>query len=320
MEVLSDLYPKQFQYLKNVCLNSNQPNSIIISGSDYNLIRKIALNYAELLTSPNKYQDIDSILNVLNGENIDISPYIHIVEKIFLEDKKRFKKKIYRDDISLIHSTFKTKEDNFNNRVCIIDSLDDLAVDATNSLLKIIEEPNISTYFILLSHKKDNILPTIKSRSHCINFDRYNFNIFKKIFKNEHGDIHGDDLINYLYKLSKGSMEFTDKFISSNLKDLDDHFKKILVNSNLIKHNTADHYVDFIIRNKFTNEEIINFFNYCQLKINYEIQNNPKVKRKAIISMLDSYQYIDYIKNMYSVYNLKLEACLISLFSRLKNV
>ena len=84
MEALSDLYPKQFQYLKNVCLNSNQPNSIIISGSDYNLIRKIALNYAELLTSPNKYQDIDSILNVLNGENIDISPYIHIVEKIFL--------------------------------------------------------------------------------------------------------------------------------------------------------------------------------------------------------------------------------------------
>ena len=186
--------------------------------------------------------------------------------------------------------------------------------------MKIIEEPNISTYFILLSHKKDNILPTIKSRSHCINFDRYNFNIFKKIFINEHGDIHGDDLINYLYKLSKGSMEFTDKFISSNLKDLDDHFKKILENSNLIKHNTADHYVDFIVRNKFTNEEIINFFNYCQLKINYEIQNNPKVKRKTIISMLDSYQYIDYIKNMYSVYNLKLEACLISLFSRLKNV
>ena len=110
MEVLSDLYPNQFQYLKNVCLNSNQPNSIIITGSDYNIIRKIAFNYAELLTSPNKYQDIDNILNVLNGENIDISPYIHIVEKIFLEDKKKFKKKIYRDDISLIHSTFKTNQ------------------------------------------------------------------------------------------------------------------------------------------------------------------------------------------------------------------
>ncbi len=320
MEVLSDLYPKQFQYLKNVCLSSNQPNSIIISGSDYNLIRKIALNYAELLTSPNKYQDIDSILNVLNGENIDISPYIHIVEKIFLKDKKRFKKKIYRDDISLIHSTFKTKEDNFNNRVCIIDSLDDLAIDATNSLLKIIEEPNNSTYFILLSHKKDNILPTIKSRSHCINFGRYNFDIFKKIFKNEHGDIYGDDLINYLYKLSKGSIEFIDNFVNSNLNDLDDHFKKILENNNLIKYNTVDHYVDFINRNKFTNEEIINFLNYCQLKINYEIQNNPKIKRKSITSLLDSFQYIDYIKNMYSVYNLKLEACLISLFSKLKNV
>ena len=319
MEFLSDLYSKQFQYLKSVCLNNNQPNSLIISGSDFNLIRKIALNYAELLTNPNKYQDVESILKVLKGENIDISPYILIVEKTFLEDKKRFKKKIYRDDISLIHSTFKTKEGNFRNRVCIIDSLDDLAVDASNSLLKIIEEPNDSTYFILLSRKKANILPTIKSRSHCINFDRYNFDIYKKIFKNEHGDVHGDDLINYLYRLSRGSMEFSDKFMNSNLNDIDDHFKKILENNNLIKHNTADHYVNFIIRNKFTNEEVINFFNYCQLKINYEIQNNPKVKRISIISMLDSYYYIDYIKNMYSVYNLKLEACVISLFRNLKN-
>ena len=319
MEFLSDLYSKQFQYLKNVCLNSNQPNSLIISGSDFNLTRKIALNYAELLTNPNKYQDVESILKVLKGENKEISPYILIVEKTFLEDKKRFKKKIYRDDISLIHSTFKTKEDNFRNRVCIINSLDDLAVDASNSLLKIIEEPNDSTYFILLNRKKANILPTIKSRSHCINFDRYNFDIFKKIFKNEHGDAHSDDLINYLYKLSRGSMEFSDNFMNSNLDDLDDHFKKILENSNLIKHNTADHYVDFIIRNKFTNEEVINFFNYCQLKINYEIQNNPKIKRISIISMLDSYYYIDYIKNMYSVYNLKLEACVISLFRKLKN-
>ena len=319
MEFLSELYSKQFQYLKNVCLNSNQPNSLIISGSDFNLTRKIALNYAELLTSPNKYQDVESILKVLKGENIEISPYIFIVEKTFLEDKKRFKKKIYRDDISLIHSIFKTKEDNFRNRVCIINSLDDLAVDASNSLLKIIEEPNDSTYFILLSHKKANILPTIKSRSHCINFDRYSFDIFKKIFKNEHGDAHSDDLINYLYKLSRGSMEFSSNFMNSNLDNLDDHFKKILENSNLIKHNTADHYVDFIIRNKFTNEEVINFFNYCQLKINYEIQNNPKIKRISIISMLDSYYYIDYIKNMYSVYNLKLEACVISLFRKLKN-
>ena len=78
MQFLSDLYPKQFQYLKNICLNSNQPNSIIITGSDYNTIRKIAFNYAELLSSPNKYQDIDSILKVLNGENMDTSPYIHI--------------------------------------------------------------------------------------------------------------------------------------------------------------------------------------------------------------------------------------------------
>lgn len=320
MQNLSELYPKQFQYLINICLNKCQPNSIIISGSDSNITKKIAFNYAELLSATNKYKDMESIVKKLNDTNDNLSPFIHVVKKIFLEDKKRYKKKIYRDDISLIHSSLNTKEENNQNRICIIDSLDDLSIDASNSLLKIIEEPNDSSYFVLLSHKKGNILPTIRSRSHIINFDSLSYNTFKSTLRNELGDIHSDEIIEYLYKLSKGSLEFSYNFINSNLNDLDNHFKKIIEDKKLIKHNTADHYIDFINRNKFSSEEILNFFNYCQLKINYELQNNTNIKNKSIGDMIVSYHYINHIKNMYSIYNLKLETCLISLFSKLKYV
>jgi DNA polymerase-3 subunit delta' len=94
---------------------------------------------------------------------------------------------MYRDDISHISSFFKTKNESNNKRVCIIDAIDDLSLDAINSLLKIIEEPNINSHFILISHDNKKLLPTIISRSFQIKF-----NNFKK-----------DDFLSILYEIRR---------------------------------------------------------------------------------------------------------------------
>ena len=65
-----------------------------------------------------------------------------MITKIYLEDKKRFKNQIYRDDISNVHTFFQTKDEIDQKRVCIIKIIDDLSIEASNSLLKLIEEPN----------------------------------------------------------------------------------------------------------------------------------------------------------------------------------
>lgn len=52
----------------------------------------------------------------------------------------------------------------------IIDSVDDLNVNAANSLLKIIEEPRNNTYIFLISHQPYNLLATIRSRCRIIRF------------------------------------------------------------------------------------------------------------------------------------------------------
>lgn len=51
-------------------------------------------------------------------------------------------------------------------RVIIIDSVDDLTVNAANALLKHLEEPPPETVFLLINHRPECILPTIVSR--CI--------------------------------------------------------------------------------------------------------------------------------------------------------
>jgi DNA polymerase III delta' subunit len=49
-------------------------------------------------------------------------------------------------------------------RVVILDALDDLTPEATNTLLKSLEEPRPGIFFLLLSHQLSRVLPTIRSR------------------------------------------------------------------------------------------------------------------------------------------------------------
>ncbi len=56
-------------------------------------------------------------------------------------------------------------------RVAVIDSMDELNREASNALLKMLEEPPPNTLFFLVSHAPGRLLPTIRSRCRRLNFD-----------------------------------------------------------------------------------------------------------------------------------------------------
>ncbi len=58
--------------------------------------------------------------------------------------------------------------------VVIIDDADAMHHSAQNALLKLLEEPNGSIYFILTSHQPDSLVPTIRSRSQHVVASRVN--------------------------------------------------------------------------------------------------------------------------------------------------
>ena len=50
-------------------------------------------------------------------------------------------------------------------RVIIIDSVDELSIQASNALLKLLEEPPAQTLFLLVVHQLTSVLPTVRSRA-----------------------------------------------------------------------------------------------------------------------------------------------------------
>jgi DNA polymerase-3 subunit delta' len=56
-------------------------------------------------------------------------------------------------------------------RVAVIDSMDELNKEASNALLKMLEEPPPNTLFLLVSHAPGRLLPTIRSRCRPLHFE-----------------------------------------------------------------------------------------------------------------------------------------------------
>jgi DNA polymerase-3 subunit delta' len=68
----------------------------------------------------------------------------------------------------LTHASFAPHEG--KARVFMVRRADELSVSAANALLKTLEEPRRDTHFVLLSAKKDKLLPTILSRTLPVRF------------------------------------------------------------------------------------------------------------------------------------------------------
>ncbi|MCL6229877.1 DNA polymerase III subunit delta' [Bartonella bilalgolemii] len=91
-------------------------------------------------------------------------PGIIHVSRRFNAKTKKFKTGITVDDIRDIkHFLNQTSQDDLW-RIIIIDSADDMNRNATNAILKTLEEPPTKTLFIIISHSLGKLLPTIRSR------------------------------------------------------------------------------------------------------------------------------------------------------------
>ncbi len=89
------------------------------------------------------------------------------------EDGGAYKRKraIPIDEIRMVQQRLITRPTLGSRRVVIIDPADDLEKNASNALLKSLEEPPAGTYFLLVTHKPGRLLPTIRSRCRVLRFD-----------------------------------------------------------------------------------------------------------------------------------------------------
>lgn len=83
-------------------------------------------------------------------------------------------------------------------RIVVINEAHLMNAQAANSLLKTLEEPPANTYFILITHKQQNLLPTIKSRTVHLRFSPLTTEVLRKL------ETHAPE---WCLRASRGSLE-----------------------------------------------------------------------------------------------------------------
>ncbi len=171
-------HKEQIAFLLN-CIRANQiPNAWLFHGPVGIGKASLALNVAKVLSNS----------GVLKGDNLSYlsekdlrNPNASIrVNNIYLckrkwDDKKKlFQKNISIEDIRELSRKLYLSSTDCSYKVCIVDTTEDLNISASNSLLKMLEEPPKKTLFILVSNNKQSILPTILSRCQKIGFQKLN--------------------------------------------------------------------------------------------------------------------------------------------------
>ena len=190
-------HKEQIAFLLN-CIRTNQiPNAWLFHGPVGIGKASLALNVAKVLSNNNVLKEDN--LSYLSEKDIR-NPNASIrVNNIFFckrkwDDKKKlFQKNISIADIRELSRKFYLSSTDYSYKVCIVDTTEDLNISASNSLLKMLEEPPKNTLFILVSNNKQSILPTILSRCQKISFQRLNEedlqNISVGLFEENHLDL-----------------------------------------------------------------------------------------------------------------------------------
>jgi len=196
-------FNNQENYILKNFKNNNLHNSIILSGEKgigkktfiIELLKKIiCLN----LSNDNKDHHTNLIEN-------NTHPNLKFVSRIIDTKTKKLKQFITIDQIRFLNSFF--LETSFLNNISkfiVIDCADDLNLNSSNGLLKILEEPKSNTFFFLITHKISSLLPTIRSRCLKIKFNNHSYDDFKLIIEKKI-NLLKEDQVRFLFDLSNGS-------------------------------------------------------------------------------------------------------------------
>ena len=169
-------HKEQIAFLLN-CIRTNQiPNAWLFHGPVGIGKASLALNVAKVLSNNSALKEDN--MSYLSEKDIRNPNTSNLVNNIFFckrkwDDKKKlFQKNISIADIRELSRKFYLSSTDYSYKVCIVDTTEDLNISASNSLLKMLEEPPKNTLFILVSNNKQSILPTILSRCQKISFQR----------------------------------------------------------------------------------------------------------------------------------------------------
>ncbi|WP_300621375.1 ATPase [uncultured Fusobacterium sp.] len=185
-DIISNEEVKEF--FKNELKLDKNSGTYLFYGSDMNLLMEFALYFAKGLCC-----------EVLEGDFCGECSTCKRIDKLLYSDLEILDNPdgIKVDEVREL--TYKSSSSSYegNRKIFIIKDISKMKKEASNALLKLIEEPNQGSFFILLNNNL-NILPTIKSRS-----------ILVKIKRRTAQELDVDD---YTYSFFRGNSEDIERY------------------------------------------------------------------------------------------------------------
>ena len=274
----TNLYGLDFYFHDFINLfNKNKlPNKILLSG--YKGIGKSTLAYhlINYVLSKDEDYSYDFKNNKINSDNksyklIQNGSHPNFILIDIMSEKKNIDIAQIRNMITNLNkSSFNSKP-----RFILIDNIEFFNLNSINALLKILEEPPINCFFVLVNNNR-KIIPTLKSR--CLNFkidltNEESHSIANRLINTDAFDLINKDLLDYyftpgkIYNLVKFSNENKINLKTINLEK----FLTFIIQENYYKKESPIKYMVFdfveLLLKKKINIGNLNFINKFLKKI-----------------------------------------------------
>lgn len=236
-------HDKAWRQFATACDSGKIHHGWILSGPRGIGKSAFALRAAAMLVDPeNAYASM-----IARGSHPDILsvkrlPKEPLKEDEVIDDATEFKRSITVDQIRGLQQSLTTRPGLSNRRAIIIDSADDLERGGANALLKSLEEPPVGTFFFLISHASDRLLPTIRSRCQILRFEALDDADMAHILQRAAPEVSADEL-QTLIRLGNGTPGQALDFLGLDLKEIEDAMMAIVRTGdrdNALRSNLAD--------------------------------------------------------------------------------
>ena len=187
-----------YKTLTNEIKNNKYSHAYLFESNGNSDTFSIVLSFAKMLLCPHNYSNNNKCVNCTQCDKIDKNIFLDL--KIIEPDGLWIKK----EQLDSLQKEFSTKSVESNKKVYIIKDAEKLNVQASNSILKFLEEPEEGIIAILITNNVYQLLNTIVSRCQIISLAKsptkfnINFNLTEEELKDNLQIVN--KFINYLEK------------------------------------------------------------------------------------------------------------------------
>ena len=269
-------YDQEFNLLASIYNKKNLPNKILFSGKKGIGKSLLASHFINFIFSKNELNPYDINEKLIYDNNRSFNLVENKTHPNFFNIyKKKDKKFIEISQIRELYSFINKSSFDDNLKIVLIDDAESLTINASNSLLKLVEEPNYNVQFIIIQDNSKFILETLKSR--CIEFKLTLNEIFiPKIVNQIHKSDIFDKLNNDFKFVYLAPNDYLNLFNFCNKNEMvlesatiEDVLGKI-VNKSLYKFNQMNVseiklYLEIFIRKKYIQKKSTKYLEYSNI-------------------------------------------------------